>query len=73
MGVTYINKQLVDVLKQNGAKEIEIKIGDEFDPRFMEAVETDQTETKSNKVKKIINKGYNLNGQLVRPAKVEVG
>ncbi len=37
-GVMYIQKQLEDVLKENGVTEMNIKVGDEFDPNLHEAV-----------------------------------
>ena len=38
-GIMYIQKQLEDVLVQNGVNEIEARIGDEFDPNLHEALE----------------------------------
>jgi molecular chaperone GrpE len=57
-------------LKLMGVEEIEAE-GKDFDPDTMEAVET--VEGEKNKVLKIHQKGYLLNGNLLRPAKVAVG
>jgi molecular chaperone GrpE len=38
VGIMYIQKQLEDVLKENGVTEIPVKVGDEFDPNLHEAV-----------------------------------
>ncbi len=66
-GIVYIKKQLEDVLKNNGIEEIEVKAGDEFDPALHEAVSG-----KGEKVKKALQKGYRLDGRVIRAARVEV-
>ncbi len=68
-GIVYIKKQLEDVLKNNDIEEIEVKTGDKFNPEIHEAVGGDG---KKQKITKIIQKGYKLNGRIVRAAKVEV-
>lgn len=67
-GIVYIKKQLEDVLKNNNVEEITVKIGDKFDPEIHEAVAG-----KGENVKKVVQKGYKLNGRILRAAKVEVG
>ena len=69
-GIIYIKKQLEDVLKNNDIEEIAVKVGDKFDPEIHEAVGGDG---KKQKVEKVIQKGYKLNGRILRAAKVEVG
>ena len=74
-GINYIQKQLEDVLKNNGVSEIEVKVGDEFDPAIHEAVDTKETnmDTKTtNKVIKVVQKGYKIDGKIIRAAKVIV-
>lgn len=66
-GITLIKRQIKDVLKNNGVEEIEAKAGDKFNPEIHEAVGG-----KGEKVKKVVQKGYKLNGRIVRVAKVEV-
>jgi molecular chaperone GrpE len=68
-GIIYIKKQLEDVLKNNDIEEIEVKAGDKFNPEIHESV---GGEGKKQKITKIIQKGYKLNGRIVRVAKVEV-
>lgn len=68
-GIVYIKRQLEDVLKNNDIEEIEVNAGDKFDPEIHEAV---GGEGKKQKIAKIIQKGYKLNGRIVRAAKVEV-
>ena len=38
VGVMYIQKQLEDVLKENGVTEMDVKVGDGFDPNLHEAI-----------------------------------
>lgn len=68
-GIVYIKKQLEDVLKNNDIEETEVKIGDKFNPEIHEAVGGDG---KKQKVAKVIQKGYRLNGRILRAARVEV-
>ena len=68
-GIVYIKKQLEDVLKQNDIEEIEMKAGDKFDPEIHEAIGGDG---KKEKITKIIQKGYKMNGRILRAARVEV-
>ncbi|MFA6285435.1 MAG: nucleotide exchange factor GrpE [Parcubacteria group bacterium] len=68
-GIVYIKKQLEDILKNNDIEEIEVKAGDKFNPEVHEAVGGDG---KKQKVAKVIQKGYKLNGRIIRAAKVEV-
>jgi molecular chaperone GrpE len=69
-GIVYIKKQLEDVLKNNDIEEIAVKAGDKFNPEIHEAVGGDG---KKQKVTKVIQKGYKLNGRILRAARVEVG
>jgi len=66
-GIVHIKKQIEDVLKNNGIEEIAVKIGNKFDPEIHEAVAG-----KGENVKKVLQKGYKLNGRIIRAARVEV-
>ena len=71
-GFLQIKTQLQDFLKSQGVTEI-IVLGEKFDPNFHEA--TEQLELKDKDPETIIEevqKGYLINGQLLRPAKVKV-
>lgn len=81
-GIMHIQKQLEQVLKDNGVEEIIVKEGDEFDPEAHEAI-TDaklpaslaggRIESESmNKVKKVAQKGYRIGERVIRPARVIV-
>ena len=66
-GIIYIKKQIKDMLRQNGVEEIEAKPGEKFNPEVHEAVSG-----KGEKVKKVLQKGYRLNGRVIRATRVEV-
>ncbi len=69
-GLNLTIKELKKTLKSLGVEEVETD-GKEFDPMYMEAVEMQKGE--KNKVLKTYQKGYLINGNLIRPAKVVVG
>lgn len=76
-GIMYIQKQMEKVFKDEEVIEIEIKIGDEFNPEIMEAIssgneENDDSKSDKQKVLKIIQKGYKIKDKIMRPARVEV-
>ena len=69
-GVALIQDQLLSCLKKHGVERIETA-GMNFDPNFHEALmqmESDQHE--DNKIVSEMEKGYLLNGRLLRPSKV---
>ena len=48
-------------------------LGEEFDPNFHNAVMTEETEEyESGKVSGVMQKGYTLNGKVIRPSMVKV-
>jgi len=71
-GVEMIHKDLKGFLKQKGLEEIEAK-GRPFDPHQHEAMMQEQTdECPEDHVVEEFQKGYILNGRVIRPAKVKV-
>ncbi|MGB3921957.1 MAG: nucleotide exchange factor GrpE [Minisyncoccia bacterium] len=66
--------QLLAALKAAGLEEVE-PLGKRFSPHEHEAMATVPTENSGDdhKVLEVLQKGYKLNGKLVRPAKVKVG
>lgn len=78
-GIMYIQKQLEEVLRENGVEEIEVNVGDEFDANVSEAIKSqslssDGTEVQSqNKIEKVVLKGYRIGEKVIRPARVVVG
>jgi molecular chaperone GrpE len=74
VGVEHIYTQLMGVLQQNGLQEFDPK-GELFDPVKHHAIETIPTtdKTQDHKVLEVIQKGYTLNGKIIRPASVKIG
>ncbi len=71
-GVLQLKNQMLEFLSQQGVAPIEA-VGEKFDPNFHEAVETAQTEnSESGTVIEEIQKGYTMQGRVLRPAKVRV-
>ena len=71
-GFLQIKIQLEEFLKNQGVEKIK-SVGEKFDPNFMEVVETVEAKGKaSGIVIEEIQKGYKINGRLLRPAKVKV-
>src|SRR5258708_2120318 len=72
MGVELIHKQLQDALTRLGVQVIAAK-GEQFDPRFHEAIEMVDTEkARDNEVLEELQRGYKLKERLLRPAMVRV-
>ena len=72
LGVELIHKQLLDALAKIGVQPITAK-GQQFDPRFHEAIEMVDTEdARDNEVLDEFQRGYKLKERLVRPAMVRV-
>lgn len=74
-GVQLIQNKFFNILKDNGLKKMNIKIGDEFDSDKHEAIS--QIVTPNNELKgkivDIIETGYLLHNKIIRFAKVIVG
>ncbi|MBI3019853.1 MAG: nucleotide exchange factor GrpE [Parcubacteria group bacterium] len=73
-GVEYIYAQFSKVFQENGMREFG-REGDVFDPTLHESVESVPTadEAENGKILEVLQKGYELNGKVVRPARVKVG
>lgn len=71
-GLLNIRKQMEKFLRDYGVEEIET-VEKEFDPNIHEAVAmVDSEKFKNNTIIEEVNKGYLLDGELLRPAKVKV-
>jgi molecular chaperone GrpE len=71
-GVEMVLGGLRETLKRNGVEPVDPK-GEKFDPTQHEALSTQPVEgTESGVVVEVLQKGYALGGQLVRPARVVV-
>jgi molecular chaperone GrpE len=71
-GVEMVLSGLRETLKRNGVEAVDPK-GEKFDPTKHEALSTQPVEgTESGVVVEVVQKGYALGDQLVRPARVVV-
>ena len=71
-GIDMIRTQFLDVLKKNGLTEVE-SLGKQFDPNFHEAVAQAPAEGKADQeIVTEYQRGYLLNGRLLRASKVVV-
>lgn len=71
-GMEKIYKQLSGVLDKNNIIEIKAE-GEEFDPKFHNAVMTEENpDFESGIVIQAMQKGYTLNGKVIRPSMVKV-
>jgi len=69
-GIEGIKKQFEDFLKANGVEEMKV-VGEKFDPLKHEAIESvDGGE--SGRIIEEVRRGYLVNGEVFRPAKVKV-
>lgn len=71
-GIKNTEKHFLDMLKSEGLLEINAEAGDEFDPSRHDAVEEAESDEKSGKISEVIQKGYTLNGKVIRPSRVKV-
>ena len=71
-GIYLIRAQLEDILKQNGLERIIVGIGQQFDPAFYEVVASVESDKESGIIIEEVEKGYFLNGKLIKPARVKV-
>lgn len=66
--------QMMQILKQNNLEELD-PLGEPFNPSLHEAVgsiETDK-EDEDHKILEVFQKGYSLDGRVLRPTKVRIG
>jgi molecular chaperone GrpE len=71
-GLLQIKTQLRDFLKNQTLEEIKT-VGEKFDPNFHEVVEAVETKDKeSGVIIEETQKGYKLQGKVIRPAKVKI-
>jgi len=70
-GLAGVKKQLNHILSKNGIEEIK-SVGEKFDPEFHEALEQVESDEPEGTVAEEVQKGYLMNGKVLRPAKVKV-
>jgi len=71
-GIRIIYDQFLDILKSHNVEQIEA-LGDKFDPAMHQAMtQQSDPEKEENTVLEEFQKGYRLNGRVIRPSKVIV-
>ncbi|HDM31885.1 MAG TPA: nucleotide exchange factor GrpE [bacterium] len=71
-GFLQIKKQILDFLKKQGVEEIKT-VGEKLNLQFHEVVEeVDTDEVETGYIIEEVQKGYKINGRVLRPAKVKV-
>ncbi|KKP98852.1 MAG: Protein GrpE [Parcubacteria group bacterium GW2011_GWD2_38_12] len=70
-GVSHIRQQLEMILRGEGAEEIKC-IGDKFDPTLHESLEDIESDEESGIILEELQKGYKLDGRVIRPSKVKI-
>ncbi|MDO8520973.1 MAG: nucleotide exchange factor GrpE [bacterium] len=71
-GVYIIRSQMEDILKKRGLTRILVKVGDEFDPSYAEAIAEEESDKPPGTILQEIEPGYKLHDKIVRPARVKV-
>ena len=70
-GVAEVEKQFETTLDNLGLQKIKAKIGEDCDPNRHEIIAT--SDGKSGEILEILEDGYELNGKVLRAAKIKVG
>jgi molecular chaperone GrpE len=69
IGLDMITKEFSKMMAEEGVEEIKC---DKFDPNFCEALDTVESEEEDGSILETYQKGYKMNGKLIRAAKVQV-
>jgi len=72
-GILLIRSQLLDVLKKRGVEVIPLHAGDQFNPELHEALGEVESDVPEGAVAEEFQKGYMLQGKVIRPARVRLG
>lgn len=71
-GIYLIKVQLEDILRQYGLEKMTVTIGEQFDPTKHEAIASIASELASGSIVEEVERGYYLQGKLIRPSRVKV-
>lgn len=70
-GIMHIRQQFEIILKGEGVEEIK-SVGEKFDPILHEALEEIESEKEGETILEELQKGYKLDGKVIRPSKVKI-
>jgi len=72
-GFLQIKNQLKEILEKEGLEEIQVEVGEKFNPEIHEAVGTIETkDLPEDVIAQVLEKGYKFKGRVIRPAKVKL-
>lgn len=72
IGMSMVQKQLNDFLSSQGVEAIPTEVGQAFDHNIHEAIQSEPSDQAEGTILRILRRGYNLKGRLLRPANVIV-
>jgi molecular chaperone GrpE len=74
LGLEFLHKQFGSFLKAEGVEPVESQVGKPLDPEIAEAVDHQEIddEKKAGIVLAELQKGYRMNGRMIRPSRVRV-
>ena len=70
IGMSMVQKQLADFLSSQGVEAIDCTPGQEFDHNAHEAIMSEPSDQPEGTIIRILRRGYNLRGRLLRPVNV---
>ena len=70
IGMSMVQKQLADFLEGQGVEAIDAAPGQEFDHNVHEAIMSEPSDQPEGTIIRILRRGYNLRGRLLRPVNV---
>lgn len=71
-GLMLVHLQLLDVLKKRGLEEIAVSTGDVFNPEIHESIGEIESDIASGAIAEEAQKGYRLQGKVIRPVRVRL-
>ena len=72
IGMSMVQKQLNDFLSSQGVEAIPTEVGQAFDHNIHEAIQSKPSDQAEGTFLRVLRRGYNLKGRLLRPANVIV-
>ena len=72
IGMSMVQKQLQDFLTSQGVEPIATEVGQAFDHNIHEAIQSEPSDQPEGTIIRVLRRGYNLKGRLLRPANVIV-
>ena len=72
IGMSMVQKQLNDFMAAQGVEPISTEVGQMFDHNIHEAIQSEPSDKPEGTIIRILRRGYNLKGRLLRPVNVVV-